>query len=132
MAIDFEKLSFGNKNTPAKAANGDAPKAKFWLNIGYAVDVKDENGNDEERFVSLPQGIPLDTQEALPAKGKNQEWKAFQQARNGLLEQIMAAAQTLEPGEGQLLNLQIQLRRVNEEEVETTIENNPFARTLNL
>lgn len=130
MAVDFSKMSFGAKKEETKSAS-DKPKAQFWLNIGYAVEVPTESGT-EERFVSLPQGIPLDTQEAVSTKTKNKEWQAFQVARNDLLKQIMAVAEQLEPGEEHLLNLQIQLRRVTNEEEVTEVAGNPFARNLDL
>jgi len=133
MAIDFDKLSFGKKETGSTQSKETQQKAEFWLNIGYGVEVPVEGGGTEERFVSLPQGIPLDTQEHVAVKGKNQEWKAFQAARNGLLDQIMAAAQSLEPGEDKILNLQIQLRRVNADTEETVdASTNPFAVQLKL
>ena len=126
--IDFTK-TFAAASAP-KAAS-DKPKAQFWLNIGYDSGVVDDDGTS--RFISLPQGIPLDTQEHVAVKGKNQEWKAFQAARNGLLDQIMAAAQSLEPGEDKILNLQIQLRRVNADTEETVdASTNPFAVQLKL
>lgn len=133
MAIDFDKLSFGKKENATSATKNEQQKAEFWLNIGYGVDVPVEGGGTESRFVSLPQGIPLDTQEHVAVKGKNVEWKAFQSARNGLLDQIMAVAQQLEAGEEKILNLQIQLRRVNSD-VEETIDaaTNPFAAKLDL
>ena len=130
MAVDFSKMSFGTKKEETKSAS-DKPKAQFWLNIGYAVEVPTEDGT-EERFVSLPQGIPLDTQEAVSTKTKNKEWQAFQVARNDLLKQIMTVAEQLEPGEEKLLNLQIQLRRVSDEEEVTEVQGNPYARTLTL
>lgn len=133
MAIDFDKLSFGKKENATTAAKSEQQKAEFWLNIGYGVDVPVEGGGTESRFVSLPQGIPLDTQEHVAVKGKNVEWKAFQAARNGLLDQIMAVAQQLEPGEDRVLNLQIQLRRVNSDADETVdASTNPFAMELKL
>lgn len=131
MAIEFSKTSFGPKTT--NTANKDEqPKAQFWMNIGYAVDVPVDGGGMETRFVSLPQGIPVDTQEHLKISGKNAEWKQFQSARNGLLDQILAAAKELAPGEEQLLNLQIQLRRVNDEESDVPAGENMFARTISL
>ena len=133
MAIDFDKLSFGKKETGSTQSKETQQKAEFWLNIGYGVEVPVEGGGTEERFVSLPQGIPLDTQEHVAVKGKNVEWKAFQAARNGLLDQIMAVAQQLEPGEDRILNLQIQLRRVNADTEETVdASTNPFAMQLKL
>lgn len=123
--IDFE-TTFGNQAKNNGSTNKDnRPKAQYWINIGYTVQVKGEQG-PEDRFVSLPTGIPLDTQEALPTNSRNAEFAAFQAARNNLHDQIMAAAAKLQPGEEKLLNLQIQLRRVNEETAPVAAELNPF------
>lgn len=131
MAIDFQK-TFGasSKNAPAAGTKADRPKSQFWINIGYDSGVTDEQGN--MRFVSLAVGIPLDGQERLPTNSRNHEYAAFQAARNDLYEQIMAAAQTLQPGEEKLLNLQVQLRRINEETAEIDPSTNVFARKLEL
>ena len=126
MAIELPK-SFGSK-----AKTEERPASKFWLNVGYSVEVPNEDGVLENKFVSLPAGIPLDNIEALPLKGKNAEWNMFQSARNDLLEQLMAAAAQLKPGEEQIVNLEIQLRRVNDEAVVVNKDENPFARKLAL
>lgn len=129
-AINF-KSQFGNQ-AAVSTAKEDKPKAEFWLNIGYPVEVG--KGKDKEtRFVSLPMGIPLDTQEHLPTNQRNVEFAAFQSARNGLLDQILEHAQKLNSGEDCVLNLQIQLRRVNEEleDIDPTAPN-PFAMALQL
>ena len=132
MSVDFTKMSFGKTETSSSSSKkDDKPKAQFWLNIGYQVEVPTDSGN-EDRFVSLPQGIPLDTQEAVSTKSKNKDWQAFQVARNDLLSQMLKLAETLEPGEEKLLNLQIQLRRVSDEEEVTEVQGNPYARTLTL
>ncbi len=123
MSLNFEH-TFG-KPQATNSSKDDRPKAQFWLNIGYPVTVKTEAG-EEQRFVSLPTGIPLDTQEALATNSRNAEFAAFQAARNNLHDQIMAAAAKLQPGEEKLLNLQIQLRRVNEETAPVAAELNPF------
>lgn len=122
------RIAFGDRSTPAK--KDDKPKAVFWLNVGYESDVKDEDGTN--RFVSLPFGIPLDTQEALATNGKNREFAAFQQARNDLLEQIMECAQQLQAGESRLINLQVQIRKVNDEAEAISADQNPFSRKLTL
>jgi hypothetical protein len=128
MSVNFEK-TFGATAKPADKK--DLPKANFWLNIGYSVTVDTDQGT-EERFVSLPMGIPVDTQELLPTNSRNQDWAAFSAARNNLLEQITEYGKTLKPGEDAILNLQIQLRRVNEEAPAATADNNPFVRKLAL
>lgn len=128
MAVDFAQ-TFGGKKSNS-ASKEDKPKAQFWINIGYNAEGAGEDGAD--RFVSLPTGIPLDTQELLPTNSRNEEFAAFQSARNDLLEQIMAVAKTLKPGEERLLNLQIQLRHVNAEREAIAPQDNKFSRPLSL
>lgn len=113
-----------------RQAQNDRPKSQFWINLGYPVDYQLDDGSTEQRFVSLPIGIPLDGQERLPTNSKNEQFAAFQVARNELLDQLMAIAQTLEPGEDKIINLKVQIRRVNEEVIRT--EDNPFIKKLNL
>lgn len=129
-AIDFNKTFGTDKATAPAASASNKPKAQLWLNIGYDSGVKDESG--ETRFVSLPVGIPVDTMEALPTNSRNKEYAQFNAARNNLHEQIMAVAAGLEAGESRILNLQIQLRRVNEDAPDVGTEDNAFAKTLTL
>ncbi|MFP3681450.1 hypothetical protein SB725_30690, partial [Pseudomonas sp. SIMBA_041] len=85
MAIDFE-LQFGNKgNNGKKNVGTEAPKAQFWLNIGFVAEgtAKPEEGKDDV-FVSLPVGIPLDTMERLKTNSSNEEFAQLQAARNDL------------------------------------------------
>lgn len=126
MSIDFTPKAFGSK--PAAVPAADRPKAEFWLNIGYASDVLDDNG--EAMFVSLPQGIPLDTQEHLKTNSSNNKYAAFQSSRNDLLEQLTAHAQTLAPGESCNVQLTVQVRRVKEEAAAIDPSVNPFTRKL--
>ena len=131
MSIDFNK-TFG-KSAPkagSKPATETRPKSQFWLNIGYDSGVAGEDG--KSKFVSLPAGIPLDGQERLPVNSRNAEFSAFQSARNNLMEQIEAVAADLAPGEERMLNLQIQLRRINDEAAEAPLDQNAFARKLDL
>lgn len=131
--INFPQ-KFGNSAPKAgekASTKSDQPKAQLWLNIGYPVTVK-VDGADEERFVSLPLGIPLDTQEHLATNSRNELFAQFQGARNDLLDQIMDAAKALGPGEDRILNLSIQLRRVNEDAAPVSAENNAFVRKLDL
>lgn len=131
MSIDFSN-TFGAPKTAATAsAKVDRPKAQLWLNIGYDSGVIDQETN-ESRFISLATGIPLDTMEALPTNSRNVEYARANAARNDLHEQIMAAAAALQPGESRMLNLQIQLRRVNEEQADVGTDDNQFARKLAL
>lgn len=132
MTLVFNK-TFGNNTTtkaaPA-AAPSDKPKARFWLNVGYDSGVVEEDG--QSRFVSLPIGIPLDTQNRLPTNSRNDDFASFQAARNDLLDQLMEIANGLEPGEDKILKLEVQLRRVNDEQPEASISTNKFARKVAL
>lgn len=128
MAIDFNR-TFGKSSNNVQSQE-TRPKAQYWLNVGYDSGVQDDDGNT--RFVSLPTGIPLDAQEKLPTNSRNQEFAAFQAARNDLLEQIMEVAKSLEPGEERILNLQIQLRRVNDDAPEISPEQNQYVKKLAL
>ena len=132
MAIDFQKtFGAGSGNVPGKNSNTeDRPKAQLWLNIGYDSGVEDEEG--KSRFVSLPTGIPLDTQESLPTNSRNRDFAAFQSARNDLLQQILEVGKTLEPGEERFLNLTIQLRRVNGDQPDIDAKDNQYVRPLEL
>ncbi len=101
--LDFDTTSVNN----AKAANPkDRPAAKLWINLG-----KEKGG----RFINLPVGIPADTMEPLPIKGQNEEWAKFQSSRNSLLRLIQEKGDSLLPGEEVVLNLEVRLRKVNDE-----------------
>lgn len=120
-----------------KAEVAAEERSQFWLNVGYEVevDVETDSGiHSENRFVSLNSGIALDRVQELKANSSNQEWAMFQQARNDLLEQLLDLANTLKPGEAQVIDLQVELRRVKDESSAVTvdIEANPFARKLKL
>ena len=132
MSIDFQK-TFGQNSNNVKGNNSnneERPKAQFWLNIGYDSGIEDQDG--KSKFVSLPTGIPLDTQEALPTNSRNRDFAAFQSARNDLLQQIMDVAKTLEPGEERTLNLTIQLRRINDDQEAIEPKDNLYVRPLQL
>lgn len=135
MAVQGNGGLFGTnaKNQPNQTQ--ELKKAQFWLNIGYGVevDVRDDEGNveTEQRFVSLPMGIPLDTMEHLKMT-KNTEFNQLQSARNDLLDQILAAAEKLQPGESKTLRLDVEVRRVQGEMPAVEAKDNPFALKLEL
>jgi len=128
--IDFAK-TFGapkNESTAPSNSRADQPKAQLWLNIGYTAVGAGDEGDD--RFVSLPVGIPLDTQEHVSTNSRNESYREFMSARNDLLDQIMTVAKDLAPGEDRILNLQIQLRRVAGEQAPVEPGKNRFAADL--
>lgn len=125
--------TFGARRPSSAAAASDRVKAEYWLNIGYVSNVKDEE-TGTMRFVSLSQGIPLDTIETLQTNSRNKQFAYFQQARNELRDDLLEEAKkSLKPGEDMVFEagpngLTFQLRRVAEEAGEPTGEN-PFRRT---
>lgn len=135
MAIDFNS----NRNSKQTASGSDKeqrPKSQYWVNIGYNVEVPVVNegqpAGTEERFVSLPVGLPLDIAQKTVIKGNDPEFVAMQTARNDLLEQLMAVAEKLEPGEAREINLVVQLRRINGEAPVIKSDANPFYKKLDL
>ena len=130
MSINFNR-PFGSNTANAAGVAGNAPapkpKATLWLNAGYTTTVV-VDGVEEERFVNLPIGMPVDTQELLPTNSRNQEFAQFRMAQNDLLNQIMELGKSLAPGEAKTINLELQLRRVNEDVAPVPNGENPFAR----
>ena len=72
------------------------------------------HGTLESRFINLPMGLPLDTMEEVKTNSSNDTFAAMQVAKNDLLKQLLAAAADLAPGAERIVNLQVQMRRVNE------------------
>ena len=130
--INFNRPFGANTNNGGNAAGAAAapaarPKATMWLNVGYSTTVL-VDGVEEERFVNLPLGMPVDTMELLPVNSRNQEFAQFRMAQNDLLNQIVEFGKTLAPGEAKTLNLELQLRRVNDDVAPVAAGENPFAR----
>ena len=133
MTIDFAK-TFGARSSNSAAGRNskaeDRPKTQLWMNIGY------ETGDENYPFLSLPVGIPLDNQEHVKANSSNADFAAFCAARNGLLDSLIAAGETLAPGEDMIIGvegspLQIQIRRIGEERAEAVADaSNKFVKQL--
>lgn len=104
-------LKFGAKAPAAKVTVvEDKPKSQLWINVGYSIEV-----NGEQVFVSVPMGIPLDSIKELPTNTRNAEFNLLNQARNQLLADITSASEDLEGGESHVLELEVQLRRIDKE-----------------
>lgn len=119
-------------NSGGKSSNSDRPKARFWLNVGILTKVTNAEGEQVDHFVALPQGIPLDTMEPLAIRGQNMDYRARLSAQNDLLQQAIAVATTLAPGETKLLTsggtgLQVQVRHVAAEAEAIASEDNSYA-----
>lgn len=133
VSTDFA-AAFGRGKSTSATPVADRPKSQFWLNIGYTVEVDVQQDGvtvgTESKFVSLPVGIPLDGMQALPVNSKNEEYAAFQTARNDLLNQLSEVATSLKPGEERIVKLEIQVRRVSAESAPIPAATNPFSRKL--
>lgn len=124
-----------NLNKPAqKSTASDAPaKSEFWLNVGYEVLVETDNGV-EDRFVSLPFGIPLDNLKPYEINSSSDTFAFLRMAQNSLIEAILEAAYELDPGESRVISagdqLAIELRRIKDVRTDLKKSDNPFLRKL--
>jgi hypothetical protein len=114
----------------AASSSEDRPTAMAWLNIGYPVEfVNAKSGETETRFISIPVGIPLDTQKPINITSRNDIMQEMQAAQNELLKQLQDVAAGMEAGGEVMVDLQLQLRRINDKvEAPTITEASPFAR----
>ena len=133
-AINITKPVFAAKSTAA--ATGTArPKAQIWMNLGYEIQVPTSDGTMETRFINLPMGLPLDTMEEVATTSSNEVFAAMQIAKNDLLKQLLAAAADLPAGGERIVNLQVQMRRVNDAAANVSLSDpavNPFLRKIAL
>lgn len=60
----FDDQNYGNRQRGARSNQGplayDRPVPKRWINIGFVQTFMDSNGNEVEKFVSLPSNLPID------------------------------------------------------------------------
>ena len=113
--IDTLKASnnTASTNNTRTTAKGDEERrqSKLWVNLGYK--------NADGKFVNLPVGIPIDTMELLAVRGQSEDWVKLTHERNMLIKQLQAIGDDMEPGQEQMLPLEVQLRRVgNEREID--------------
>jgi hypothetical protein len=132
-AINITKPVFAAKTaaTPATAR----PKAQIWMNLGYEIQVPATDGTMETRFINLPMGLPLDTMEEVATTSSNEVFAAMQIAKNDLLKQLLNAAADLPAGGERIVNLQVQMRRVNDATANVSLSDpavNPFLRKIEL
>lgn len=109
--IDTLKASnnTASTNNTRTTAKGDEERrqSKLWVNLGYK--------NADGKFVNLPVGIPIDTMELLAVRGQSEDWVKLTHERNMLIKQLQAIGDDMEPGQEQMLPLEVQLRRVGNE-----------------
>lgn len=128
MSLDFNPTKFG-ANKPAATPAADRPKAELWINLGYEADaINEETG--KPYFISLPQGIPLDTMEPADTNIRSPEFAAIRNAQNDLLSQLQDHVKDLAPGEEKFITLTVQVRRVKAPVQPIDPANNPLVRKL--
>jgi hypothetical protein len=118
----------------------DWVKAEYWLNLGYPVVTQvtvDGEVVDQERFVSMPKGIPLDNGNDLETGNSDGVFAQLQAARNDLRKDFLALAMELQPGESKMLDgdfmgLKLQIRRAKGEVAPIQSTENPMRRSLAL
>ena len=106
------KTTFGQRMSNSSVSQDGQSRvdAEVWLKVGLLT-------NDPKYpIVTLPYGIPIDTQGHLNLGRGDNEYARFLMARNSLLDEIKTAADTLAPGEEMIIGgsedgLILQLRR---------------------
>lgn len=129
MGLAFQPTKQFGANTVTSTPAADRPKAEYWINLGYEAEaINAETG--KPYFISLPQGIPLDTQEMADTNVRSPEFAAIRNAQNDLHSQIMDHVKDLQPGEETYITLQVQVRRVKAPVAPIDPANNPLIKKL--
>lgn len=92
--------------------NDERASAKVWLNIGFISEYKDEDGKNI--FISLPKGIALDTMPDVKVGNKDSDYNSILSTKNELKQMLLKAAESMAPGERQVINLSVELYKVAE------------------
>lgn len=109
----FELKSNANAK---RNSNANREQTMQWLNVGITCHV-----NGEDKFVSLPLGIPLDSMEPKRYSGSNESYAEFVSAQNELIEAIKSLFQEIPQGTSKRLNSrQFTLELRHAEEASTT------------
>lgn len=95
--------------------------AKLWLNFGFVKHFKNEQGEDDQVFVTIARGIPVDQIEDFDlSKIRNSSMATLRRDQNRFRQAILAEGEKLAPSESKFLcfddsaNLGVELRRVGE------------------
>lgn len=103
---------FINNTSRKTAVAEERANAKVWLNIGFTSEFKDESGKNV--FISLPKGIALDTMPDCKVGNKDSDYNSILQTKNDLKAMLLKAAENMQPGERQVINLQVEIYKVSE------------------
>ena len=104
--------NFINNSRKTVTNTDERASAKVWLNIGFVSQYKDEN--DKNIFISLPKGIALDTMPDVKVGNKDSDYNSILQTKNDLKNMLLKAAEGMQPGERQVINLSVEIYKVAE------------------
>lgn len=104
--------NFINNSRKTVTNTDERASAKVWLNIGFVSQYKDEN--DKNIFISLPKGIALDTMPDVKVGNKDSDYNSILSTKNELKAMLLKAAESMAPGERQVINLSVELYKVAE------------------
>lgn len=130
MSLNWTPTKFGTQQAAAASTPAaDRPQAEFWLNLGYTSELQNPE-TQEFIFISLPQGVPLDTQELADTNVRSNELAAIRGAQNDLHAQLMEFVSTMQPGESKTIKLEVQIRRRKAAVEPIDPANNPLIKQL--
>ena len=122
--------AFISNSKRTTTADNERVNAKVWLNIGFISEYKDENGKNV--FISLPKGIALDTMPDVKVGNKDSDYNSILSTKNELKAMLLKAAESMAPGERQVINLSVELYKVSEPvERESTADKSGLASLAN-
>lgn len=104
--------NFINNSRKTVTTNEERVNAKVWLNIGFISEYKDEDGKNI--FISLPKGIALDTMPDVKVGNKDSDYNSILSTKNELKQMLLKAAESMAPGERQVINLSVEIYKVAE------------------
>jgi hypothetical protein len=100
----------------ADAPSNNKPKAQIWANLGVTLPMKQADGTMKDTFCSMPKGVPFDTMEPMTARGNNVENNQKVEIGNLFMGHWQEwAEEQLGNGDAQVVTIEVELRRVNEQ-----------------
>lgn len=113
-------MAFTDNQTQHSTSKDEKKEAEIYLNPGLEMT---NPVTGEKQFVSLPWGVPVDTQSFKVKNTSDDGYNAMQMLKSNLLEGLQARAAQLAPEEEIIIPLQLVMRRrkapVSKQEVES-------------
>lgn len=126
MELKNRSVNFGGKSSKE-----DFVPSLTWVNVGYYTTVTNDEGIEEEVFVSLPVGIPMDSVKTLPTDTRSNFLNELNQAKNDLTKQLKAVFDEMESGSSKKTTaLSIQLFKAEERLDRPETETNRFTKKI--